>query len=129
MATYEPSIANLIKSALQDAQDLIRDEIALAKAEARDEVRRVAAGAVLIATAAVCGILFLVLLLSAVAWGIADGAAWPVWAGFAIVTLVMLVLTLALAFAGQARLAAAQHMPRTVETLKETMQWMRARTS
>jgi membrane-bound ClpP family serine protease len=128
MATYDPSIAELIKSAVRDAQDLVHGEIALAKAEAREEVRRVGMGTALLAggvLAAVIGILFL---MTTIAWAISE-LGWPVWAGFAIVTLVMLLTAGALAFMGKSRISAERRMPRTVDTLKENMQWMRARTS
>ena len=52
MATYEPSIADVIRNAIRDAQDLVRSEVALAKAEVREEVRRVSVGAGLLAGAA-----------------------------------------------------------------------------
>jgi Putative Actinobacterial Holin-X, holin superfamily III len=42
MAVEEQGIVDLIRGALSDAQDLIRSEIALAKAELRQEVSRLA---------------------------------------------------------------------------------------
>jgi uncharacterized membrane protein YqjE len=129
MATYEPSIADVIKNAVHDAQDLVRGEIALAKAEAREEAGRLGGGAAMLAAAAISGVIGIIFLMTAVAWAISEVLAWPVWAGFAIVTLVMLLVAGVLAFVGKSRLTAARHMPRTVDTLKENMEWMRARTS
>ena len=128
MASYEPSIADVIKSALRDAQDLVRGEIALAKAEAREELGRISTGAALLAGAAAAAVLGLVFLLATIAWAISEGLTWPVWAGFGIVTLLALILAGVLAYMGKSRLTAARHMPRTVDTLKENMEWMRART-
>ena len=128
MASYEPSIADVIKSALRDAQDLVRGEIALAKAEAREELGRISTGAALLAGAAAAAVLGLVFLLATIAWAISEVLAWPVWAGFGIVTLLALILAGVLAYMGKSRLTAARHMPRTVDTLKENMEWMRART-
>jgi len=129
MATYEPSIADLIKSALHDAQDLVRGEIALAKAEAREEASRLGIGAALLAGAAITAVIGIVLLLTTLAWAISEGLGWPVSAGFAIVTLLTLIAAGALAYMGKTRMAAARRMPRTVDTLKENLQWMQARTS
>jgi hypothetical protein len=129
MATQDGSIVDVIKSALRDAQDLIRGEIALAKAEAREEVRRVGGGAALLAGAALAGVLGLVFLLTTLAWGLAEGLGWPVWAGFGVVTALMMIAAAALAYLGRARLGRERHMPLTVDTVKENMQWMRARTS
>ena len=128
MASYEPSIADVIKSALRDAQDLVRGEIALAKAEAREELGRISTGAALLAGAAAAAVLGLVFLLATIAWAISEVLAWPVWAGFGIVTVLALILAGILAYMGKSRLTAARHMPRTIDTLKENMEWMRART-
>ena len=89
MASYEPSIADVIKSALRDAQDLVRGEIALAKAEAREELGRISTGAALLAGAAAAAVLGLVFLLATIAWAISEVLAWPVWAGFGIVTVLV----------------------------------------
>ena len=128
MANNE-SIADVIKTAIRDAQDLVRGEIALAKAEAREEVSRLRAGVVLLAGAALAAVIGLVMLMTTIAWAISELLAWPVWAGFGIVTLVTLVGAAALGYVGRNRMTADRHMPRTVDTLKENMQWTRARTS
>ncbi len=128
MATQDTSIVDVIKSAVGDAQDLVRGEIALAQAEAREEVRRLGAGAALLAAAAIAGVIGLVFLLTTIAWGLSEGLGWPVWAGFGIVTALVLIGAGALAYMGRARLGRDRHMPLTVDTVKESMQWMRART-
>jgi uncharacterized membrane protein len=66
--------------------------------------------------------------MATIAWAISEGLGWPVWAGFGIVTLLALITAGILAYVGKNRLTAARHMPRTVDILKENMQWMRART-
>ena len=129
-STTDPSIADVLKSAVRDAQDLVREEIALAKAEARQAASRVSSGAAMLAGAALAAVIGLILLLTAISWGISEGFGLPVWAGFAITTLVMLVLAGVLAMVGKSRITAAKAaMPRTVDTMKENMEWMRARTS
>ena len=45
MPEYEQSILDVVKSAIRDAQDLVRGEIALAKSELRGELKKMAAGA------------------------------------------------------------------------------------
>jgi hypothetical protein len=129
MATQESSIADVIKSAVRDARDLVHGEIALAKAEAREEVRRLGVGAALLVCAAAAGIVGIMFLLTTLAWALAYGLGWPVWTGFAIVTAVTLIAAGVLAYLGWARLQRQRYMPLTVDTLKENMEWMRARTS
>ena len=105
----------------------MRGEIALAKAEMRQEVKRVGAGAAALAAAAVAALIAVVFLLSAAAWGLTAALGWPVWSGFAIVGGVVLLVALALAMMGKKRFNGEQRMPLTTETMKETLQWTRAR--
>jgi hypothetical protein len=129
MGTSDPSIADVIKNAVRDAQDLVRGEIALARAEAGAEVSRIGLGVALLAGAGAAAAIGIVLLMTSLAWAISEGLEWSVWAGFAIVALLTLLAAGVLAYMGKSRLTAARHMPRTVDTLKENMEWMRARTS
>jgi hypothetical protein len=129
MANHDSSIAEVLREAVRDAQDLVRGEIALAKAEAREEVSRLGIGAALLAGAAIAGVIAFVLLMTTLAWAISEVSGWPVWAGFGIVTVFTFLIAGALALVGRKRLTSGRHMPRTVDTLKENMQWMRARTS
>jgi Putative Actinobacterial Holin-X, holin superfamily III len=129
MPEYEQTILDVVKSAVRDAQDLVRGEIALAKSELRGELKRMAAGARALAAAAVMAVVALVFLFGTIAWAIADVAGWPVWAGLGLVTLLAVVIAAALAAVGRARLAAERHLPLTVDTMKENAKWIRARTS
>jgi hypothetical protein len=129
MANHDSSIADVIKEAVHDAQDLVRGEIALAKAEAREEVTRLGIGAALLAGAAIAGVIAFVLLMITIAWATSAASGWPVWAGFAIVTVLACLIAGALALIGRKRLTAERHMPRTVDTLTENLQWLRTRTS
>ena len=128
MAVQEPGILDLIRDALSDAQDLIRSEVALAKTELRQEVSRLRIGVAAFAAAAVAAIVGVVMLLTTAAWAIAEGFGWPVWAGFGIVCLLTFIGAIALFYIGRRHFAARQPMPLTVETMKETRTWMRART-
>jgi hypothetical protein len=129
MSTHEPSIADVIKNAIRDAQDLVRSEIALAKAEVRQEVRRVSVGAGLLAGAALAAVMAIIFLMTTVALAIAVLLGWPVWIGFGMVTVFVALAAGALGYIGRKRITAARHMPRTVDALKENIEWMRARTS
>ena len=129
MATYEPSIADVIRNAIRDAQDLLRSEVALAKAEVREEVRRVSVGAGLLAGAALAAAIAVIFLMTTVALAIAVLLGWPLWSGFGIVTVAVALAAGALGYIGRKRITAARHMPRTVDALKENIEWMRARTS
>jgi uncharacterized membrane protein YqjE len=129
MANHDSSIAEVIRDAVRDAQDLVRGEIALAKAEAREEISRLGMAVAMLAGAALAAVIGIIFLLTAFAWAISEVAGWPVWAGFAIVTLLTLLSAGVLGYVGRNRLSRGRHMPRTVDTVKENLEWMRARTS
>ncbi len=129
MAEYDQSIVDLVKSAIRDAQDLVRGEIALAKTELRREMKQMTSAVVALAVAAVMGVIALVFLFATIAFGISAAARWPVWAGFAIVTLIVIIAAGILAYGGRQRLVAQRHMPKTMDTMKENAKWMKARTS
>ena len=93
------------------------------------DVARVRGGAIALSAAAVAALIAVVFLLTAVAWAIPVALAWPAWTGFAIVGGVLLLAAVALGLMGRGRLNGHRHMPHTVDTMKENMQWMRARTS
>lgn len=128
MADHEPSIVDLIKTSIRDAQALVQAEVALAKAELYGEVSRLSMGVGLLAGAALFGLIALLLLMMTLAFALASAFGWPVWIGFAIVTALMLLGTAVLALIGRGRLAAGRRMPKTVDTLKENAEWIRART-
>ena len=129
MSQQDPSIVDLLKNAIRDAQDLVRKEVALVKAELREEAGKLGSAVAMLAGAAVMGLLALVFLMTTLALGLATAFGWPAWIGYAIVTGLLLLLTLVLGLMGRSRMAAARPLPRTMETMKENSEWIRARTS
>ena len=129
MANEDKSILDLLKSAVSDTQELIQTELALVKAEVRQEISRIQGALAAFAAAAIAAVVAVGLLATTIAWAVSEGFGWPAWAGFAVVTLLMMMVALALAYVGRRRLAAQATMPLTVDTLKENAKWIRARTS
>ena len=129
MAEYDQSLTDLLKRTIQDAQELARSEIALAKTELRAEVRRLAAGGIALSTGAVSGIIAVIFLLTAAAWAIPQALAWPVWTGFAIVGGIVAIVAFVLVAVGRRKLRVERPMPLTTQTIKENTVWMRAQKS
>lgn len=125
----DPSIADLLKNTIHDAQELLRVEMALAKAELRAEVKTFGAGAAAFAAAAVAGLVAVVFLLTALAWAVPPLLGWPVWTGFAAVGVLAALAAAGLMLMGRRTFNSQRHLPLTSDTMKENMQWMRARTS
>lgn len=128
--TQTESIGGLLRGILMDVRTLIREEIALARIEIREQAGRARAAAVSFGIAAValaCGGL---LLLVALATAIADVFDWPVWAGFLIVAVLLCVAGLVTLASGRKQLAQVHAVPEeTVSTLKENSEWIAKRLS
>lgn len=108
--TDERTIGQLVADASHDVQHIVRGEIALAKAEMSLKAKVMAKGAGLLGAAAFLGILGVLFLLFTIAWVI---AVWlPVWAGYGIVTLVLLLVAGVLALVGKKALQGLDPAPR-----------------
>jgi uncharacterized membrane protein YqjE len=128
MVSPDESIPELIRGTIRDGIGLVRDEILLARTELREEIVRLRSGLIAIAAAAVVGVLGMVMILDSIAWGASYAFEWPAWAGFAVVALPLVIGAIALAMWGQSRLSRTSYMPKSVATLKENTEWIRART-
>ena len=128
MAPHDESIPDLVRGTIRDGIGLLRDEIVLVRTEMRDEFIRIKSGLMTAAAAAVLGVLALFMILSTIAWAVAYVFEWPPWAGFAAVALPLTVIAIVLAMMGRTMLSNGRFMPKTVDTLKENAEWIRART-
>lgn len=124
------SIGSLLRGIVADVRMLVREEIALARVEIRQQAGRARAAAVSLGMAAAALAFGVVFLLVAIATGIADLLGWPVWAGFlALALLLCLGGFTALAF-GRRQLRNVHAVPtETVSTLKENAEWIAKRLS
>ena len=118
------SIPHLIKGLLDDARDLIREEVQLAKAEIREEVSALGAVAVAFGVAAVVGFIGAMLLSIALGGAIAYAFHWPAWGGYGLVALLFLAGGWGLCLFGRARLRRIRAIPKTTETMKENIAWI-----
>ena len=128
MASQNESIPDLIRGTIRDGLGLVRDEIFLARTELREEITRVKSALITIVAAAAVGVLAVIMLLDMAAWGVVYAFDWPTWAGFAIVAPPLVIITAVLAVMGRSLLTRDRIMPKSVDTLKENAEWIRART-
>jgi hypothetical protein len=125
---YNDSIGGLLRGILMDLRDLMREEIALARVEIREQAGRAKLAAASLGVAAVALAFGATFLLVAIAVGIADLLDWPVWTGFLVMALVLSVCGLVMLSAGRKKLHTVQPMPeQTVQTLRENSQWLKRR--
>jgi uncharacterized membrane protein YqjE len=124
------SIGGLIRGILNDLRTLIREEIALARVEIREQAGRARAAAmsfgIAVASLAFGGIFLLI----AIALGIAYLLNWPAWGGFLVMAALLSLIGFVTLSSGRKRLAQVHAVPEaTVSTLKENSEWIAKRLS
>ena len=126
----QDSISTLIRGILNDLRTLIREEIALARVEIREQAGRAKAAAFSFGIAAAALLFGGVFLLVAIALGIASLFGWPAWTGFLIVALLLCAGGFFTLSTGRRLLANVHGIPeQTVTTLKENSEWIAKRLS
>ena len=124
------SFASLLSGAINDIRELFRQEISLARVEIRDEMANLKSAVVKLSAAAVALLLGTVLLLMALSRGLAVLFDMPIWAGFAIVGGLLVIVGGVLLAVAWPNLRAIGPVPeRTVRTLKENVEWVKRQTS
>ncbi|MSV43552.1 MAG: phage holin family protein [Actinobacteria bacterium] len=113
------SLGSLVSGLTDDLSTLVRGEIELAKTELRNSARSAASGTGLILGALIVGSTALLFILLTLAW-VLVAIGLPIWAGFGIVTLVLVVLTVALGVVGLRRLKSIKGPERAAASLAKT---------
>jgi hypothetical protein len=112
-----PSIGQLLSEVTSDLSTLVRQEIALAKAEAREQAKTASRAAGSFTGAAVAGQLALVFLSVALWWGLGN-ALGRGWAGL-VVALLWAVVAAVLALAGRKQAQDLTGLPQTRDSLQQ----------
>jgi len=110
------SLGTLVSDIGQDLSTLFRQEVALAKAEAKQSATQAGTGISLFVGAAIGGLLFLVFI-SVATWWALGGAIGRGWSGV-IVAVVWAIVAVVLALAGRAEMKKIRGLPDTVDTVK-----------
>ena len=116
------SLGTLVSSLSQNVSTLLRDEIALAKAEVSESAKRGATGGGLLAATAMLLLMVWLLLTWAAVYGLTDGTGLPLWASFLIVAAVYLVIAIILAFVAKRHLDKAKGPQQAQKAAEETKQ-------
>ena len=112
-----PSIGETLADISRDITTLMRQEVELAKAEAKQSASRVGKGAGMFAGAGISGHFVLLFLSIAAWWGLGDhmGRGWAAL----VVALVWAIIAAVLAVVGRKEIKSASGLPRTAETVKK----------
>jgi len=112
-----PSLGDLLGEVSKDLSDLVRQEIALAKAEATQSATRVGKGAGLLGGAGVASHFVLLFLSIALWWGLGNstGRGWSAL----VVTAIWAVVAAVLAIVGRTQIKSARGLDRTTDSVKK----------
>lgn len=124
---HDVSTLQLVGDLLKDVRLLLRQEVALARAEVREELGRVisaaALAAIAVGTLSIAGLWLLI----AVTRGIATVFNWPVAAVYAGVGAVIGIIGVVLAAVAWRQVRTLRVLPKTRETLRENTPWVARR--
>lgn len=119
----DKNLASMISSIMDDVTALIRGHIELAKLEIQESINNLVKSSVMFLVAVGFASLGAIFSLFAVVYGIA-AAGLPVWAGFLIVALTLLVISFILVGMGRKRIEKAK-TNRTVSSIVATTETLR----
>jgi uncharacterized membrane protein YqjE len=124
----EAPLTKIITGIVNDAQNLIKQQLALFQVELREDLRNTRNAIIPLLIGIGVGMLGLFFLFVTIGLLLSELAGWPYWAGFALVTGVMLILGVALVLVGVNKFRSFNPLPdKTVEALKENVQWLTKR--
>jgi uncharacterized membrane protein YqjE len=121
MAAGIRSIPEILQDVLTNIQDIVRDEVRLAKAELAEELNRARSGGLLIGVGAVAAIFSALFLLLACVYVL--GLVMPNWAAALIVAAAVGVAAAVTLGLGLKRFKTIQAAPKTAASLKENVRW------
>ncbi|HVE99092.1 MAG TPA: phage holin family protein [Mycobacteriales bacterium] len=121
-------LGELVAEAAAEMSTLVRQEVALAKAELAESVKHAGIGVGALGGAGATGLFGLLFLSLAGMFGL-EAAGLPIGVAALLVAAVWLVATAILALLGKKNLGNVGGVPRTAKTLKEDVEWARHPTS
>jgi hypothetical protein len=120
----ERSVSDVFQDILRNLQEMVRSEIRLAKVEIRGEVRQAVSSGAWIAAGGIAAISAWIFLLWTLAYALATHMS--MWAATLIVALMMAAAAAGLIMSGIRRAKRIRPIPeRTVESVKENLEWMK----
>ena len=118
--TSRESVGGLVRGALDDVRELVREELLLARVELREELSKATTAGMRFGAAGVSLLFAAAFLPIAVALGLSAAFNWPAWAGFGIVAALLAIAGLVFVGGGRRAVREVRPLPRTVQTIKET---------
>jgi uncharacterized membrane protein YqjE len=122
MAAEDRSLSDVLQDVIRNVQEIVRSEVRLAKTEIREEATKAKSSALLLGAGAVTAIFAILFLLLMTVYVLA--LVLPSWAAALIVGAALAVAAALMLTAGVRRFKLIHPTPeRTVETIKENVEW------
>jgi len=121
------TFADVLKDIIADVQNLIRSEVRLAKAEVREEIGKAISAGTMIVVGGVLGMFALGFVLLTIMFALELVV--PSWAAALIVGVVIAIAAAVLFMTGKQRFSEVSPKPeKTIESVKENVEWMKNQT-
>jgi hypothetical protein len=118
----QESLGSLVTGIVEDLQNIVRGELALAKAELKDEATSIGRGVAMLAAGAIVGLVAFIFLMLGVTYLINRWL--TMWQSAAIVGAGLLVIAIILLMAGRSKVSNVNLTPtETIDSLKEDQEW------
>jgi hypothetical protein len=119
------TVTGLVSGIINDAQELLKQQVALIRAELKADFRRAVRAAILLTVGAVCAVPALFLVCNMFVYMLHELAGLRVWASYGIVGGAFLVVSAILIGVGIQRFRSFNPVPdQSVEAFKENVRWM-----
>ncbi|HET7617034.1 MAG TPA: phage holin family protein [Vicinamibacterales bacterium] len=122
MHESEKSTTQLMRGALDDVRELFREEVALARAEIRQELSKASTAAMAYGAGGAALWFCAMFLLAAIAIGISSAMNWSPWIGFAIVGVLLGIAGGVMLMIARGVARDVRPLPRTINSVKENLQ-------
>jgi uncharacterized membrane protein YqjE len=121
VTSNERSVSSVLQDIVANLQDIVRSEVRLAKTELREEAMKAKAGGVLVSVGAGCGLFAVFFAL----WAVMEALArvMPGWAAALSVAIPLAVVAFVTMSAGLKRWALVGPPAKTIQTMKENVEW------
>jgi uncharacterized membrane protein YqjE len=126
MPPIERSVADVFQDIVRNLQDIVRAEMRLAKTEVRNEISQVQGGALALGIGVLTSAFALFFVLLAAVYGLSEVV--PNWAASLIVAVGLIPCAAVAISAGLKRLKRVRIAPKTIESLKENVEWAKQQT-
>jgi hypothetical protein len=124
----ERSAGEIMQDVVRDVGEVVRGEVRLARAEMSEKARQAGKAGGFFGGAAVCGLMAVAAMVAAAIAGLA--LVMPLWLAALIMGVLLACIAGAMFAGGRAKMKEIQPVPeRTVQTIKDDVQWAKHRTT